>query len=314
VTEPSTSSPEGTLAATVVIASRERAQMLIDTVNSVLSATRVPSEIVIIDQSDDAHPELAALGGTRGCEVRYIHSTTSGASAARNVGIREASEEVVVMLDDDMLVQDDSLEQLVTGSGDRGPTTVTTGRLLPAPPERPGLRQPPGALVLESEPEVFRGRQPRQVVPGPNIALPRRVLLEIGGYDERLGPGTRFPAGEDHDLSMRLLDAGCEVRHVPEAVALHRSWRDRRELVRLRWRYARGVGGFYAKHASLRDRHALELAAREVRGRLGRAVTSVISAPRATVTQLVTLAGLLVGAVEWSLRYRLGRGRRAPGS
>jgi glycosyltransferase involved in cell wall biosynthesis len=311
MTGASTPNAERPLAATVVIASKDRPEMLIDTVNSILAARRVPSEIIVIDQSAEAHPEFAALGGRGGCEVRYIHSATSGASAARNVGIREASEDVVVMLDDDMLLQDDSLELLVAG-GERGPRTVTKGRLLPAPAERPGLRQPPGALVLEDEPEVFRGRQSRQVVPGPNIALPRGVLLEIGGYDERMGPGTRFPAGEDHDLSLRLLDAGCEVRHIPEAVALHRSWRDQREIVRLRWRYARGVGGFYAKHASLSDRHTLELAAREARGRIRQGLTSLISAPRATATQLVTLAGLLFGALEWSLRYRLGRRGKAP--
>jgi GT2 family glycosyltransferase len=298
------------LPATVVIASKDRPQMLLDTVGSVLSAGRTPSEIIVVDQSRERDAKLAALEGSEGCHVRYIHSETVGASAARNVGIREAAEDVVVMLDDDMLVQHDSLELLLAGHGTRGPKTVTTGRLLAAPPERPGLRQPPGALVLETEPEVFRGRQPRQVVPGPNIAMPRQVLLEIGGYDERLGPGTRFPAAEDHDLSVRLLDAGCEVQHVPAAVALHRLWRDTREVVRLRWRYARGVGGFYAKHASVRDRHALQLAAREVRGRTRTALTSLVSAPRGTAAELVTLAGLLVGAVEWSLRYRLIRGQR----
>jgi GT2 family glycosyltransferase len=300
-------SGEKHLAATVLIASRERPEMLIDTVESVLSAQRVPRQIVVVDQSGQPHPEIAALGDARDCEVRYVHSATSGLARARNVGLREASEDVVVILDDDMLVQDDSLELLLAGDGDRGPTTVTTGRLLAAPPERPGLTQPPGALTTRTEPEVFRGPQPRQVVPGPNVAIPRRVLLEIGGYDERLGAGTRFPAGEDHDLSLRLLDAGCEVRHVPEAVVLHRSWRDRREIVRLRWGYARGVGGFYAKHASLRDRHALDRAVREVRTRGRTAVGAVLSSPRDTAREVVILAGLLVGAVEWSLRYRFGR-------
>jgi GT2 family glycosyltransferase len=286
--------------------------MLTDTINSVLSARRVPRQIVVVDQSAEPHPEVAALGDARECEVRYVHSATSGLARARNVGLRQASEDVVVILDDDMLVQDDSLELLLAGRGGRGPRTVTTGRLLAAPPERPGLTQPPGALVTRTEPEVFRGPQPRQVVPGPNVALPRHVLAEIGGYDERLGAGTRFPAAEDHDLSLRLLEAGCEVRHVPEAVVLHRSWRDRRDVVRLRWGYARGVGAFYAKHASLRDRHALERAAREVRSRLGRALASVISSPRVTASELVTLAGLLVGAAEWSLRFRIGRRRKPP--
>jgi GT2 family glycosyltransferase len=312
MTGASTPSGDGPLAATVLIASRERAQMLIDTVNSVLSARRVPKQIVVVDQSAEPHPEIAALGDEHPCEVRYVHSETSGLARGRNVGLREASEDTVVILDDDMLVQDDSLALLLAGRGERGPTTVTTGRLLAAPPERPGLTQPPRALTTRTEPEVFRGPQPRQVVPGPNVAIPRQVLLDIGGYDERLGAGTRFPAGEDHDLSLRLLDAGCEVRHVPEAVVLHRSWRDRRDVVKLRWGYARGVGGFYAKHANLRDRDVLGRAMREARTRAGRAVASVISSPRVTARELVTLAGLLFGAVEWALRFRLGRRPSAP--
>lgn len=302
---------ETPLAVSVVIASRERPEMLSDTVESVLSARRVPRELVIVDQSRAPHGELAGRGTERGCEIRYVQSATSGLSSARNVGLRHSSQDVVVILDDDMLVQEDSLDRLIAGRPDHDGRIVTTGRLLAAPPERPGLSQPPGALVIREEPEVFRGRQPRQVVPGPNISLPREVMLEIGGYDERLGAGTRFPAGEDHDLSLRLLDAGCEVRHVPEAVVLHRSWRARRDVVRLRWGYARGVGGFYAKHAGLRDRHTLERAAREVRSRAWRGLTSVISSPATSAREAVTLAGLLFGALEWCLRFRF---RRAGGS
>jgi GT2 family glycosyltransferase len=303
---------EPPLPATVLIASRGRPRMLLDTIGSLLAARRVPSELVVVDQSAAPQPELSQLSAERGCTVRYIHSATSGLSRARNVGLLHASQEVVVILDDDMLVQEDSLELLLAGRGNHGAGTVTTGRLLAAPPERPGLRQPPGALVTRTEPEVFRGRQPRQVVPGPNVALPREVMLQIGGYDERLGAGTRFPAAEDHDLSMRLLDAGCEVRHVPEAVVLHRSWRSRRDAVRLRWGYARGVGGFYAKHASVRDRHTLERAARETGTRLRRAAGSALSRPATTARELLTIAGLLAGAVEWTLRYRVGRRRGSP--
>src|SRR5215210_228342 len=300
------------LAASVLIASRGRPEMLLDTIDAVLAARRVPAEIVVVDQSEEPQPELEGLGAERGCELRYVHSATSGLSRARNVGLRQASQDVIWVLDDDMLPEDDALELLLAGRSGPDDRTVTTGRLLAAPPEGPGLTQPPGALVTRAEPEVFRGRQPLQVVPGPNVALPREVMLEIGGYDERLGAGTRFPGAEDHDLSMRLLDAGCEVRHVPEAVVLHRSWRDRGDAVRLRWGYARGVGGFYAKHASLRDRHTLERAAREVRARLGRAATSLISSPATSARNLLSLAGLLFGALEWSLRYRVGRrGARA---
>ncbi len=284
--------------------------MLLDTVRSILSADTVPSEIVIVDQSRRPNPELATMGTVRGCQVLYVHPAEAGVSRGRNLGIRLASQPVVIMLDDDMLVRNDSFEVLLAGRLG-GEKTVTTGRVLMAPSEGEGLGQVPGALVTETEPEVFRGRQPRQVVPGPNIALPRAVMLEIGGYDERMGPGTRFPAAEDHDLSLRLLDAGCEVRHVPAAVVLHRGWRSRRERVLLHWKYGRGVGAFYAKHASLRDRHVLRLALREVRIRLHSAVRFARSSPRTTILELVSLGALFTGGLEWTLRYRM-RDRSRP--
>jgi GT2 family glycosyltransferase len=302
---------EPPLAATVLISTRERPQMLLDTVRSILSASRLPRELLVIDQSKVPNAEVANLGTVRGCEVRYVHSSTQGLGRARNLGFRLASQEIVVILHDDMFVRDDSLERLLAGIPTGATRTITTGRMLAAPPDGPGLAQPPAALVTRTEPAVFRGRQPLQVVPGGNFAVPRGAVLEIGGYDERIGPGTAFPAAEDNDLSLRLLDIGCEVRHVPEAVVLHRSWRSQRDLVRLRWAYARGQGGFYAKHASVRDPYALGRAAREVRTRVRRAVTSVISSPKTTAAELLTLAGLLVGAVEWSWRYRL---RRRPAS
>jgi len=298
----------GPLRASVLIASRGRPAMLADLVRSVLGARRVPAQIVIVDQSDTPQRELESMAGPGGCTIRYVHAPeAAGLSRARNLALREATEDVVVILDDDMLAQEESLERLLAGRDGHGARTVTTGRLLAAPPERPGLSQPPGALVLRTEPAVYRGRQPMQVVPGPNVAIPRAVMVEIGGYDERLGAGTRFPSAEDHDLSLRLLDAGCEVRHVPEAVVLHRAWRARRDVVRLRWGYARGVGGFYAKHAGIRDRHTLERACREIGRRARRALTSIPGSPRTVVRELLTIAGLVVGALEWTVRYRLGR-------
>jgi GT2 family glycosyltransferase len=299
------------LAATVLIATRERPEMLRDTLGSILAARHVPREIVVVDQSSAPNTEVATMGKVRECAIRYVHSRTRGLARARNVGLRRASHTPIVILDDDMLVGEDSLELLVAGLRGGDGRAVTTGRLLAAPAEGPGLVQAPAALVTRSEPAVFRGRQPIQVVPGPNIAVPRGVMLEIGGYDERLGAGTRFPGAEDHDLSLRLLDAGCEVRHVPDAVVLHRAWRSQRDLVRLRWGYARGVGGFYAKHASLRDRHTLARALREVRTRLRHAATSLASSPKTTAAELLTLGGLLFGAVEWTVRYRLRVGPRS---
>ena len=294
------------MTASVVICSRGRPELLHDTVRSVLDGDSLPGEIVVVDQSDSAHAELAGLGEVRGCTVRYLHSATTGLSRARNIGIEAAAGEFVVLIDDDMLVRPDWLGNLLAGRGE-DPDTVATGRVLAAPPEA-GLTVPPAALVLRDSAEVFRGPQPLDVVPGANVAMSRERVLGLGGYDERLGAGTRFAAADDNDMGHRLLAAGCEVRHVPEAVVFHRPHRAQGELVRLKWRYGRGKGAFYAKHAR-RDPHIRRRILADARARIGRAIGGLLRAPRASAAEVVSLAGMASGALDWLVRERSGGSR-----
>ena len=66
------------------------------------------------------------------------------------------------------------------------------------------------------------------------------MLERIGGFDERLGPGTWTEAAEDLALFDRLLHAGGAGRYEPQALVLHEQWRARRAVVRLDWGYGKG--------------------------------------------------------------------------
>ncbi|MDX6676920.1 MAG: hypothetical protein QOE31_972 [Solirubrobacteraceae bacterium] len=294
------------LTATVLICSRDRPSMLMQTVRSVLAGACVPSELLIVDQSALADDALASLGVVRGCAVRYLHSDTRGLSRARNIGLRAAGADVAVLIDDDMFVEHDWLAQLIGGLTPGDDRTVVTGRVLAAPPEGVAGTVPPAALVTRATPAVYRGRQPTDVVPGANVALHRVTVLAIGGYDERLGAGTCFASADDNDIGLRLLDAGCEVRHVPEAVVLHRAWRTARQRARMRWDYGRGKGAFYAKHMSRADRYALRRMRADARRRVRSAVVALPRSPATALAQILYLGGMLSGAAQW----RLGERRR----
>lgn len=287
----------------VLVCSRGRPDMLAETVASVLNGDSLPAEIVVIDQSLDPHPDLATMENVRGCAIRYVHSATRGLSRARNIGLRTAANDTVVLLDDDMFVARDWLRSLV--SKVPAERVVFTGRVLAAPREGRGDAVPPAALVERSEPAIYRGPQPLDVVPGANVALPRSLVLELGGYDERMGAGTRFPAAEDNDMGYRLLSAGCEVQHVPEAVVFHRAWRTRRERARLKWTYGRGKGAFYAKHAHIGDPYALRRARADSFRRLRRFVELVGRSPRNAVAELISFAATIAGALDWTITVRL---------
>ena len=300
------------LDATILICSRNRPQMLAETVESVLCGARVPRELLVVDQSAEPHTALATLGTVRGCAVTYLHSESSGLSRARNIGLRAAACEVVVLVDDDMYVEEHWLQRLLAGRGD-GPRAISTGRVLAGPAEGQAGSVPPAALVTRATPAVYRGRQPTDVVPGANVALPRDIALELGGYDERLGAGGRFASADDNDMGLRLLEAGCEVRHVPDAVMLHRAWRTPRERARMRWTYGRGKGAFYAKHLRRSDSYALERLRADAGGRLAAMARALPRAPGSAAGHALYLAGLLSGAGEWLLRER-PRERRGRGA
>jgi GT2 family glycosyltransferase len=259
--------------------------------------------LLVVDQSRQPQNRLTT-GLHRGCAVRYVHSTSRGLSRARNIGLRAASQEIVLLIDDDMLVEPSWLTRFMDAHAETGFSGAASGRVLPGPAEDGRTWVPAAALVTRAEPATFRARQPIDVLPGAGVALRRDVVLALGGYDERLGPGTRFGAAEDNDLGFRILEAGYEIRHVPAAIALHRPWRSAQGRVSNRWAYGRGKGAFYAKHLHGSDRFMLRRMLKDLRSRSSRALAVGVTSPSTAAREAVSIAAILSGALDWTLRER----------
>ena len=74
------------------------------------------------------------------------------------------------------------------------------------------------------------------------------VARELGGWDERLGPGApHFPAADDMDFNFRLLRAGHVAWVTPAPRAVHDQWRRADELPALQRGYLAAWCGFAAK-------------------------------------------------------------------
>jgi GT2 family glycosyltransferase len=153
------------------------------------------------------------------------------------------------------------------------------------------------------------------------MAFHRSAHGDAGGFDVRLGPGTRFPAAEDNDFGHRLLEAGYRIVFDPEAVVYHRAWRDDRAWVPLRHGYGRGQGAFYAKHLSFEDRYMLRRMVGTLVNHVRRLPRAVLIDLRATfgegppaywrsaqrsstsrklaVAELAWILGFLAGMLEW---------------
>ena len=286
----------------IVIPTRDRPELLRRTVQSVLDGDSLPAEIVVVDQSSG--PRVALPAG-ESVEIRRLELSSRGLSRARNAGVAAATHDVIVMIDDDVRVQPDWLRRLVDALLAAPAGTVVTGTVA-APTTTDGFVP---STTSRTEPETFFGRQPGDFLFGGNMAMRRAVFEQVGPFDERLGAGALFASAEDNDWGYRLLEAGCEIAFVPEAVVVHYGTREGRDLLTLDWAYGRGQGAFYAKHMSLTDRHMLGRFRRDASKR-ARRVARIVRGNRHGVREGIYLAGLVSGALGWwrrSVRRALTR-------
>jgi glycosyltransferase involved in cell wall biosynthesis len=84
----------------VIIPTYNRADYLVEAINSVLAQTFQDFEVIVVDDgsTDDTYAAIANIGDPR---VRYFYQTNAERSAARNRGAQETNGEYFVFLDSD---------------------------------------------------------------------------------------------------------------------------------------------------------------------------------------------------------------------
>ncbi|MGA7730446.1 MAG: glycosyltransferase family A protein [Chloroflexia bacterium] len=179
-----------------IITTYNYARFLPTAIESVLGQTRVPDEIVVVDDgSTDNTREVVASYAERG--VRYVYQPNAGAGAARNRGLRETTGELVAFLDGDdrwlpnkMALQSAHMAQnpgvgLVTGSEWQ---VYESG-------EQPYLLRRPPVTCASNYPRILV----ENTLGNPSLTLIRRECFRTAGmFDETM------PLGQDWDMWIRI--------------------------------------------------------------------------------------------------------------
>ncbi|HUY65152.1 MAG TPA: glycosyltransferase [Acidimicrobiales bacterium] len=289
------------LALSVVIATRDRPHLLDDCLDACERALGPDDEIVVVDSASTS-PATAELVGRR--RARLVRCKVPGASLARNAGWRAALSPLVAFVDDDVRVAPGWAEAWRRAFGADGDLGFATGRLTAPPDGDLGLR--PVAVFDEPEAAEIGPWSVGGFGHGANMAVRRADLEAVGGFDETLGPGTRWYAGEDLNLFDRLVAAGSRGRYVPSAEAWHMQWRTRRQLMTLEWRYGVGQGARLVKLRRIDPARARPLV-RVTQWDEG--VKAVLAAARrgwkfTTASTALRMVGTAVGAVSCATRSR----------
>ena len=228
----------------MVIASRDRPDMLRDALAATIRAIRAGDELVVVDSASltGETVEVAEHAG-----VRAVRCDLPGLARARNAGVAATSAPLVAFTDDDCRPRPDWVDAVRRGF-DAPDVGFVAGQVL-ADEATAGFAV---SVTDTTQPRTFvRGDDPATIGHGANFSARRVALDAIGGFDESLGAGGRFRAGEDYDFFHRALCAGWTGRFEPSSVVGHRQWRSRRDAVRLQWGYGLGAGAFAVKAVKL---------------------------------------------------------------
>lgn len=225
--------------ASVVVATRDRAgrlARLLDALDRQTLADGTFEVVVVDDGSTDSTPEILARP-REGFELIAAATPGVGAAAARETGWRRSSGSTIAFTDDDCEPTPGWLAALVEAV-EANTNTFVQGRTLPNPAE------------LDREGPFSRTIRIERLDPNfnaCNIAYPRELLEEIGGFDtETFG---EIAAGEDSDLAWRALGAGARCLFSARALT-HHAVNDLGPVGRLRVA-ARSMNG-YGLHPGLR--------------------------------------------------------------
>ena len=97
----------------VVIPTMRREEILAGTLASLERCNPAPDEVIVVDSDDDgsSQPVVTAFDQAVPAAVRYVRTTPS-LTRQRNIGIDDASGDVVVFMDDDVAIEPDLFARL----------------------------------------------------------------------------------------------------------------------------------------------------------------------------------------------------------
>jgi glycosyltransferase involved in cell wall biosynthesis/peptidoglycan/xylan/chitin deacetylase (PgdA/CDA1 family) len=275
----------------VVIPTYQRREVVCEAVRK-LSRAEFPGAvelIVVIDGSTDGTAEtLRSI--SLPFSAKFIEQPNMGAAAARNRGAAEATNDVILFLDDDMMC-DPALLREHGRLYESGADAVIGDT--PIDPASGGgfLVESVGRWIASTR--VRTPLSPFDIFTG-QLSVRRSVFEQLGGFDAEFTAGLAF-GSEDADFGARLL-AGHDVRHNAKAISLQRYVVGPRDYLARSRRAAAAHIRFVRKHPEL----ARELFERKG---YGRPLTRWLFLPLSRVPGLPDLvAALALGLAEAGLR------------
>jgi len=202
-------------------------------------------EIIVIDDgSTDRTFEVVKTFNSP--LINLVHQQNQGKPNALNNGIRLSKGEIIVTVDADTIVQQESLTRIANRFASDHQIGAVAGNIK--------VIQASGLLNTLQSAEYTVGinlnRKTQSmfgcvmVVPGPIAAMKKEAIQQVGLFSDDT-------FAEDFDVTMKLLKAGYKIEYEDRAIAYTDAPRNVEDLIKQRRRWYRGMFQVLDKHRGM---------------------------------------------------------------
>lgn len=197
----------------VIIPTYRREEILLDTLKYLCELNPAPGEIILVDQTsrhqDHVQEKLASL--EKNGNIRWIRLSAPSIPHAMNVGLKEAKNEIVLFLDDDIIPDKELIKAHLCAHAEGH--NIVAGQVL-QPGEEPLSDDGSGGFRFCSN-----RRQWVNEFIGGNFSVNRNMAIKLGGFDENfVHVAYRFETEfSDRALSVGekiLFESAASIRHL----------------------------------------------------------------------------------------------------
>lgn len=233
----------------IVIPVKDRADELSRCLSSI-ARLEYPQEMLQVIVVDDGSRDLSAtVARDSGALVVPSGGTGRGPAAARNVGARAATGEVLAFIDSDCTASPGWLAELLPAFNNPMMAAVggqVDGMCTASAVDR--YEAVMSSLSLGTRERSGNVGDDTFYLPSCNLLLRRSLFLDIGGFEDSMH------VGEDVDLTWRLRDQGWTISYLPAGRVFHEHRSSIRSFMSRRFDYGTSEGILQRLHPNRRKR------------------------------------------------------------
>ena len=203
--------------ASLIIPTYNRENALVNTIENCLSQDFKDLEIVVIDQTKQHQTDTTKYIESIKKRIIYITEDIAGLTRARNIGARNASGDILIFIDDDVVLDTDFVSQHIKNYTLNNADAVQ-GRIIEDDSEPKNKPQWVDNKIRFSGSNNCISHGKTNTLTGCNFSVKKTAYLDVGGFDERY---TKSSNNEDSDFGLRLFKNNFNIVFSPEAKVKH---------------------------------------------------------------------------------------------